>query len=154
MSVEKPKTIFQLLSCLFEQKVPWEDLTGADRKAFSVYMINRFISMDVDYIGIVNQLQQYNMNGMDARESYKVYFDLLPKKKFWSKYIKAKKDKDDKTSEKLINFMSEQEDWSKSESRDNISFLLRSSDGVIILKEYLNAYGFSKKDYKSFGLKK
>jgi len=154
MSIEKPKTIFQLLSCLFEKKVPWNKLTDADKKAFSVYMINRFISMDVDYIGIVNQLQQYNMNGMDARESYKVYFDLLPKKKFWSKYIKAKKDKDDKVSSKLIDFMTDQEDWSKSEAKDNISYLLKSSDGVDILKEYLTAYGFDKKDYKSFGLKK
>ena len=99
----KTKSIFDFLNCLFVSKTKWDDLSELDKKAFSPYMINRFISMHPDFVGVVNYLQQYTISGMNPREVYKLYLDFLPKQKFFSKYIKSSAEKSNKLSDDLIN---------------------------------------------------
>jgi hypothetical protein len=144
----KTKSIFDFLNCLFVTKTKWSDLSEMDKKAFSPYMINRFISMHPDYISIVNYLQQYTISGMNPREVYKLYLDLLPKQKFFAKYIKAKNDDSEKFSPKLIEFLSRQEQWSQDETIDNLSFITSTSEGNSILKDYLKLYGISSDEAK------
>lgn len=151
----KSKSIFDLLSCIFEHKTKWEDLSEMDQKQFSPYMINRFISMDPVYIGTVNYLQQYTLNGMSPREVYKLYLDLLPKKKFWSKYIKSKSESDEKISTRLIEFVSKQEQWSTSETYENLLFVFESTNGVQLIKDYLRMYGINEVEaHKVYGVPK
>ena len=153
MSV-KTKSIFDFLNCLFVTKTKWNDLSEMDKKAFSPYMINRFISMHPDYIGIVNYLQQYTISGMNPREVYKMYLDLLPKQKFFSKYIKASGDKEGKISEELIGLVSKQERWSTDESYANLSFILSQPNGSSTIKTYLKMFGIDDKDAgKKYGIK-
>lgn len=66
----------------------WKELSESERKTFSSFMINRFISMAPDYIELVNEIQQY---GLSDEQVYRVYMDLLPKQKMWNKYIKGAK---------------------------------------------------------------
>jgi hypothetical protein len=151
----KGKTIFDLLSCLFDKKTKWNDLSDVDQKQFSPYMINRFISMDPDYIETVNYLQQYTLTGMRPKDVYNLYLDLLPKKKFWAKYIKSKSEEDSKISKRLIEFLSQQEQWSTSETYDNLSFIFESANGTQILKDYLRMYGISEAEaFKVYGIPK
>lgn len=142
----KTKSIFDFLKCVFQEKTPWEKLTEPDRKAFSPYMMNRWISMHPDYIGIVNYLQQYNIEGMKPREAYKLYCDMLPPVKFWSKYIKSKADKSDAINKNLIDFIAEQEQWSKSEAKENLEFILSKPEGNNLINKYLQAFGISEKE--------
>lgn len=148
----KTKTIFDFLNCLFLTKTKWEDLSELDKKAFAPYMINRLISMHPDYISIVNYLQQYTISGMNAREVYKLYLDLLPKQKFFAKYVKNKNDDSEKFSPKLVELVSKQEQWSTDETIDNLSFIMSNSEGNGIMKDYLRMYGIgddeAKKIYK------
>ena len=148
----KTKSIFDFLNCLFVTKTKWEDLSESDKKSFSPYMINRFISMHPDYISVVNYLQQYTISGMNPREVYKLYCDLLPKQKFFAKYIKAKNDDSEKFAPKLIEFVSKEEQWSTDETIDNLSFILSKQEGTDIIKEYLKMYGVgddeAKRTYK------
>jgi hypothetical protein len=152
MAAVKTKGIFDFLNCLFVTKTKWDDLSELDKKAFSPYMINRFISMHPDYISIVNYLQQYTITGMNPREVYKLYLDLLPKQKFFAKYIKAKNDESEKFAPKLVEFLSTQEQWSKDETVDNLSFITSMPEGNEMLKDYLKMYGIgadeAKKVYK------
>jgi hypothetical protein len=152
MAAVKTKGIFDFLNCLFVTKTKWDDLSELDKKAFNPYMINRFISMHPDYISIVNYLQQYTITGMNPREVYKLYLDLLPKQKFFAKYIKAKNDESEKFAPKLVEFLSTQEQWSKDETIDNLSFITSMTEGNAILKDYLKLYGIgadeAKKVYK------
>ena len=153
MSV-KTKSIFDFLNCLFVTKTKWNDLSEMDKKAFSPYMINRFISMHPDYIGIVNYLQQYTISGMNPREVYKMYLDLLPKQKFFSKYIKASGDKEGKISEELIGLVSKQERWSTDETFVNLSFILSQPNGSGTIKTYLKMFGIDDKEAgKKYGIK-
>lgn len=148
MSDTKTKSIFDFLSCLFDKKTNWNDLSEMDKKAFSPYMINRFISMHPDYVGIVNYLQQYTIVGMNPKEVYKLYLDLLPKQKFFAKYIKSKNDESEKLSPSLVQFISSKENWSTDETKDNILFILSNKDGSKIIKEYLTSYGVNSDDIK------
>lgn len=150
----KTKSIFDFLTCLFTTKTKWDDLSESDKKAFSPYMINRFISMDSDYIGVVNYLQQYTISGMSNREVYKLYLDLLPKRKFFAKYIKAKNTGADKFSSNLVEFISNREKWAIDETIDNLSFITTAPDGNDILKDYLKLYGISADEaWKTYKIK-
>jgi len=144
----KAKSIFDFLTCLFQDKIKWEDLSDVDKKAFSPYMINRFISMHPDFVGVVNYLQQYTISGMNSKEVYKLYLDLLPKQKFFAKYIKSKREETDKISPNLIEFISTQENWSTDETFDNISFILSTDMGCEVLRDYLKLFGISADDAK------
>ena len=85
MSETKKATIFDHLSNITDKKVPWSTLNDVDRKAFSVYLINRWLSMNMDFIEIVNELQKYTIGQLSPAETYKLYFDVLPKQKQFNK---------------------------------------------------------------------
>ena len=55
------KTLFDHLSHICEkQNLNYYDtLDEVDKKTFSIYMINRFLSMNIDYLPVVNEIQQY-----------------------------------------------------------------------------------------------
>jgi hypothetical protein len=147
-SPAKTKGIFDFLNCLFVTKTKWEDLSESDKKAFGPYMINRFISMHPDYVGVINYLQQYTVSGMNPRDVYKLYLDFLPKQKFFAKYIKAKNDDSEKFAPKLIELVSVQEKWSRSETIENLSFITSTKEGSQTLKDYLKLYGVSEDEAK------
>lgn len=139
-------TPFQMIDCLTIKKIKWEDLTETDQKGFSIYMTNLILSMHMDYTGVVNYLQRYNISFMTPKDAYKLYYDLLPKSKIWAKYIKNKGD-DDKLSPDLIEFLSKQEKWSKDETKENIKIILKYDSKI--LKEYLKMYAISDSDIKT-----
>ena len=73
---EKAKTIFDHLSGITDKKTPWDKLSEVDRKSFSPYMINRWLSMNPNYLDLVNELQQYTIGQLDARETYTLYYEI------------------------------------------------------------------------------
>ena len=54
----KEKTIFDFLNDLTFNKTPWSEQTASDRKKFQPYMINRWLSMNSDYLEIVPECQR------------------------------------------------------------------------------------------------
>lgn len=83
-------TITDYLSWLTNDKKQWHELSYEDQKNFNVYIVNRFFSMDLYLCDAVNSMQKYTV-GMDKSMVWRVYYELLPKQKFYFKYIKAKK---------------------------------------------------------------
>ena len=45
----KAKSLFEHLSGIKEKKVKWDTLSEMDKKSFEPYMINRFLSMNIDF---------------------------------------------------------------------------------------------------------
>jgi len=66
----------------------WEDFDEISQKKFSGYMVNRFMSMKLELVNFVNDLQKLEL---DKKNLYNVYKEILPRKKMWFKYIKASK---------------------------------------------------------------
>ena len=83
-------TIFNWLDQIFFYKKDWNKFTETEQKVFQSYIINRFLSMNKDYIEIVNYFQKYSVGLLESKEIYKWYCNMLPKKKQWNKYIKGK----------------------------------------------------------------
>lgn len=139
---EKAKTIFDHLSGITDKKVSWDKLSEADRKSFTPYMINRWLSMNPNYVDLVNELQQYTIGQLDARETYNLYYDLLPKQKSYSKYIKGKKA--DKYNIELVDLLSNHFLISRKEVTDYLDITLEESKNTV--KEIIKKYGKTDKE--------
>ena len=92
MTVKK-KSLFDHVNQITSVQNPnyWEDISDEDKKTWSNYMVNRFLSMKSDWIELVNEVQKYTL---EPKELYKVYTSILPKKKQWLRYIKGDKKMD------------------------------------------------------------
>lgn len=89
----KVKGLFDHLKDLHTKNTSWDNLTESDRKSFSVYMVNRFLSMNPDYTDFINSLQVTTHN-VSPEFVYKLYLEILPKNSgFFTKYIKSKTSK-------------------------------------------------------------
>lgn len=138
----KYKTIFDLLADINYNKVSWKDQSERERKLFSPYMINRFLSMDVGLVDMVNEVQSVCIS-LEPEYVYNVYLDILPKRKFFAKYIGTKV----KTENKLVDFLKQYIDLSRREMEEMVERLDPQE-----LKSELTKYGLSdkqiKKDFK------
>jgi len=137
----KAKTIFQHLSGIKEKKESWASLSDMDKKSFSPFIINRWLSMNLDLLPIVNILQKYTIGFLSARDVYKVYLDFLPKKKTFDKYIKGSKSS--KYNKDVLEYLSKWYGVSQREVTDYLEIL--SKDDVINI---LMKYGLTEKESK------
>ena len=122
MKVKKPATIFDHLANITWKKTPWDTLDEASQKSFSPYLINRWLSMNMDFIDIVNELQRYTIGQVSPAETYKLYFDILPKQKQFNKYIKGTKS--DKYNQNLVELLSQHFLVSEKEAKEYIDIYL------------------------------
>lgn len=129
----KAKSIFDHLSGIKEKKVAWESLSEMDKKSFSPFIINRWLSMNLDLLPIINILQKYTIGTLKEREVYKLYLDFLPKEKTFDKYIKGKKE--GKYNKELLEYLSKWYGVSQREVSDYLE-LLPENEVITILTKY------------------
>ena len=137
----KKMKIFDWLNEVLVGKRPWDSFSESDQKTFSPFLVNRFLSMDVEFIEIVNYFQKYAVGTLEPREVYKWYCDMLPKGKRFNKYIKSKKSK--KYDKELINVLVNYFECSILNIEEYLDFL--SKDDLI---QILEKYGKDKKTIK------
>ena len=82
------KNIFDWLKCINITKPPVESFSDKDWEVWNSYMVHRFISMNPDYIEIVNYVQDFPPQ--EKRMIYSIYKEFIPKNNKWNKYIKSK----------------------------------------------------------------
>ena len=126
-------TIFNWINEILVSKKHWNDFTEDEQKKFSPFIINRWLSMDKDFIEIVNVFQKYAIGTLEPREVYKWYCDVLPRGKRFNRYIKGKKSK--KYDKKLIEILSSHFQCGKSNILDYLK-LIDKNELVTILKTY------------------
>ena len=134
-------TIIDWMNQLLVHKKHWDDFTEDEQKKFSPFIINRWLSMDKEFIEIVNYFQKYSIGTLESREVYKWYCDVLPKGKRFNKYIKGKKDK--KYDKELVDVLIKYFECSKSEIVDYIELINK-----IELEQILKMYGKNEKTIK------
>ena len=134
-------TIFNWINEILVSKKHWNDFTEDEQKKFSPFIINRWLSMDKDFLEIVNYFQKYAIGTLEPREVYKWYCDMLPKGKRFNKYIKGKKDK--KYNTELIDIMVQHFECSKSQVKDYLELIHKDE-----LMEILEKYGMNEKTIK------
>ena len=134
-------TIIDWMNQLLVHKKHWDEFSEDEQKKFSPFIINRWLSMDKDFIEIVNYFQKYSIGTLEPREVYKWYCDMLPSGKRFNKYIKGKKDK--KYDSELISLLVDYFECSKLEVKQNLELIDK-----VELKEILEKYGKDKKTIK------
>ena len=126
-------TIIDWMNQLLVHKKHWDSFTEDEQKRFSPFIINRWLSMDKEFIEIVNYFQKYSIGTLESREVYEWYRNILPKGKRFNKYIKSKMNK--KYDDYLINTLCNYFECSKLQVVEYIK-LISKEDLVSILEKY------------------
>ena len=134
-------TIIDWMNQLLVHKKHWNDFTEDEQKKFSPFIINRWLSMDKDFIEIVNYFQKYAIGTLEPREVYKWYCYILPKGKRFNKYIKGKKEK--KYNKDLIDILVKNFECGKTHIKEYLEFLSKEDLRNILIK-----YGMNEKTIK------
>ena len=136
-------TLFDWVNEVKTKKRKWDTFSDADKKTFSPYMIHRFLSMNQNYVELVNDFQKYWT--LEPREVYKWYCDVLPNKRSFDKYIKAKKV--ESYPNWVIDILCKYFNESKSHIEEYL-YLIEKSE----LKTILEMYGTEPKEIKKLKL--
>jgi hypothetical protein len=142
MAEKKPATIFDFVDGVTHKKKEWNKWSESDQKKFSPFIVNRWLSMRMEFTEIINTLQRYTIGQLRPSETYRLYHDFLPASKGFAKYIKGKKD--DKYTKELIAQVAEHYQVSKAEAIEYIDLMdLHSCDALI------SKYGYTDKEKKA-----
>jgi hypothetical protein len=92
--VSKQKEIKDLWGWLNEitlYKSPIENISQESWDSWNSYMINRYVSMDIRYIELVNYIQTIPYD--NKQQIYSIYREMIPQQKTFFKYLKVTKRK-------------------------------------------------------------
>ena len=145
----KRKSLFDHVNQVTSVQNPnyWEDISDEDKKTWSNYMINRFLSMKSDWIELINEVQRYPLQ---PKELYKIYTSILPKKKQWLRYIKG--DKKMKYPKWVYETVAKHLQISMREASDAVDMYELSHGGQAELTDILVKYGRTVEEIRKIGL--
>ena len=135
-SKKQIKNIFGWLEEITVNKSPLDIISDESWDTWNSYMVHRYVSMNQDYIDIVNLVQK--INPQNKKQIYSIYKEMIPKKKMWLKYIKNEAKKDQK---ELEEYVAKYFDCSLGEAEHYIDIL--RGTGV---REILNEMGIESKE--------
>ena len=111
-------TIFQWLNEITTHKTPIHEISEESWDKFNSYMIHRYVSMDMNYIDIVNYVQKINPN--NKKQIYSIYREMIPQKKTYLKYVKNENKRNYK---ELAEYIAEYLECSLGEADEYIDIL-------------------------------
>jgi hypothetical protein len=85
---KKINSIFDWVKQISYDKEPWSSFSNEEHDIFSNFMVNKIISMNPNHIEIVAEIQEFSI---PKEKLYQFYCQVLPKQKFFNKYIKPTK---------------------------------------------------------------
>jgi hypothetical protein len=110
--------LFDWLKEINYKKSSVDSFTDKEWEEFNAYMIHRFISMNPDYIELVNEVQSFPPT--EKQQIYQVYKEYIPKNNKWNKYIKSTVKQRNKD---LIQYLTNYYQLSTREIKEYLQFL-------------------------------
>jgi hypothetical protein len=138
---KKGATIFDFIDGLTHKKKEWSKWSEMDQKKFAPFIVNRWLSMRMELVELVNEFQTYTIGLLRPQETYRLYHEFLPASKGYAKYIKGKSE--DKYEKSLIEQLAEHYQVSKAEATDYIDLMDKTQ-----CERILTMYGYSEGDKK------
>jgi hypothetical protein len=132
------KNVFDWLKEINYNKRPVSSFNEKDWGIWNSYMVHRFISMDPNYLEIVNEAQR--LLPQNKKEIYNIYKEYIPKNQKWNKYIKSKTKK---LNTDLLVYLKNYWECSSKEANEYIE-VLDTSEIIRIL----TSMGIEKKELK------
>lgn len=146
------KTLFDHITNITSVQNPkyWDSLEEVDKKSWSNYMVHRFLSMNPDWIEILSEIQPYTQT-LEPRQLYLALIGILPKGRYYMKYIKGKKA--DKYDSWLVDLLKQDFNCSLKESEEYCEILYATTEGRENIKYICEKYGIDKKQITKLKLK-
>ena len=135
---------FDHIKNLHTKQRSWDNFNDEEKKSFNIYIINKALSMNPNYLDIVNMVQRYTNNMLNPKEVFNLYYNLLPSKFRFYKWIKGTKDK----NKEKYQILAKHFECSSREAKDYME-LLNKKEVNKILKLYKNDNTTSKKTLSS-----
>ena len=141
----KKKTLFDHIGHIREKQTEnyFDTLTDEDKKTFINYMINRFLSMDMNLVEVIDQLQVHSV-GLKPRDYYRVLREVVPPGRSFHKYIKSTKESQNNSA--LIDLLASHFEVSKSEADEYATLFKLTEQGKEELEELCAKYGKESKE--------
>lgn len=112
------KNVWDWLKQINSVKTDPAIFSDKDWELWNSYMVHRFMSMNSDYLELVNEAQK--INPQNKKEIYSIYREYIPKNNKWNKYIKSniKSQK-----QELLKYLSRYWECSQNEVKEYLNFL-------------------------------
>lgn len=105
--------------------------------------------MHPDYLELIAECQPHTVN-LTSELLYEFYLDILPKKKFFTKYIS---NKSEKLYPKVVLFLADKLNVGVTEMEDYLLVLLELDGGIDLVRNEIKKYGYDDKTRKKeFGI--
>jgi len=130
--------IFDWLKEINSTKSHPDTFTNQDWDIWNSYMVHRFLSMNPDYIELVNEVQA--LPPSNKKQIYSIYREYIPKNNKWSKYVKSSSKEFDKD---LVLQLKKHFNVSAREIKDYLKILDKKE-----IQSILNKQGLEEKEIK------
>jgi len=130
------KNIWDWLKQINSVKADPSSFSDKDWELWNSYMIHRFMSMNPDYLELVNEAQK--IMPQNKKEIYSIYREFIPKNNKWNKYVKSNIKK---RNNELLDHLSNYWECSKTEVKEYMEFL--GNDEILRI---LTSIGLDKKE--------
>jgi hypothetical protein len=140
------KNLFDHIKGVTFRKVKWEDLSDEDRSSWNNYMINRFFSMEVELVELINEIQKYSSGILTPETYYKLLYDVLPKQSFYLKYIKSKNKIE--LDQEFVDIFCKYYQLSRKEVYEYIGYLKKINPSELV--DVLKMYGTKESEIENF----
>ena len=146
------KKLFDHLNAITAEQDPkyFDKLSEEDLKSWSNFMINRFLSMKPEWVELIATLLPLTQT-LQPKEMYKLYISVIPKGKYFLKYIKGKGE--EKYEQFLIDLIKKDFQCSEKEALEYIEVLYSTREGRENIKYICEKYGTDKKQITKLKLK-
>jgi hypothetical protein len=132
------KNVFDWLKEINSTKSHPDTFTNQDWDIWNSYMVHRFLSMNPEYIELVNEVQ--SLPPSNKKQIYSVYREYIPKNNKWSKYVKSSSKEFDKD---LVLQLKKHFNVSAREIKDYLKILDKKE-----VQSILNKQGLEEKEIK------
>ena len=146
------KKLFDHLNAITSEQDPkyFDKLSDEDLKSWSNFMINRFLSMKPEWVELIATLLPLTQT-LQPKEMYKLYISVIPKGKYFLKYIKGKGE--EKYEQFLVDLIKNDFQCSEKEALEYIEVLYSTREGRENIKYICEKYGIEKKQITKLKLK-
>ena len=146
------KKLFDHLNALTVEQNPdyFKTLSDEDKKSWSNFMINRFLSMKPEWVELIASLLPLTQT-LEPEQMYQLYINVLPKGKQYLKYTKGKAE--DKYEQFLIDLLKKEYDCSERQANEYAEVLYATREGRENIKYICEKYGLTKKEISKLKLK-
>ena len=146
------KTLFDHIKAITTDQNPkyWDTLDESDRKTWSNYMVHRFLSMNPDWIEVLSEIQPYTQT-LEPKQLYLALIGLLPKGKYYLKYVKGKKE--DTYESWLVDLVKQDFQSTTNQAEEYLEILYSTREGRENKKYICEKYGVDPKQITKLKLK-